>query len=276
MLTQNELKHFLDVGKSASALGAQILRKYFGHIREVHVKPDTSLVSNADQESEQVIAEYLRQHLPQFGFNGEESGLSTSTTPSVGVWHVDPLDGTTNYIHGFPYFSTSLGLEIDGQIVVSIIDAPILDLSYWAVLGGGAFKNGQRIKVSSTSSLHQALLATGFSYENSEDRKVQIEVFSHFLKQARGIRRPGAAALDLCYTAEGVFDGFWEKQLKTWDMAAGALLVTEAGGTISNINGHPWNPSHTSMIAGGHEIQALMTQNIQKMIEQSHNSSSKI
>jgi myo-inositol-1(or 4)-monophosphatase len=237
------------------------LRSYFGHVAEVQEKPDSSIVSEADRESERVIRKKLLEKLPEYSFWGEEGGLIQSDR-SEGVWHVDPLDGTTNFVHGFPYYSTSIALEVKGEIVVAAVDAPSLGVSVWGSRGGGAYMNGRKLKVNDHANLHTSLLATGFSADREYGK--QIEIFSHFLHRTRGIRRAGAAVLDLCYTAAGVFDIFWEQKLKPWDMATGVLLISEAGGTVTNVAGKRWTSAGDSILAGNPSLHKLMLQEIQQ------------
>lgn len=260
------LDNILKVTKEASRAGAEVLRSYFGRVAFVQEKPDSSIVSEADRESERVIREILTSHYPQFAIHGEEGGLVEATAEHEGTWHIDPLDGTTNFVHGFPYFSTSLALEVQEQVVVAVVDAPALNLSFWGTRGGGAFMNGTRLKVKERAQLSECLLATGFSYEREKEREYQLRLFAHFLGKSRGVRRPGAAALDLCYTAAGVFDGFWEKYLKNWDMAAGALLVEEAGGVISSLDGSPWTTATPSILAGSPSVHKLLKKEIASKI----------
>lgn len=262
MTPKLSLENILNVAQKASHEGAQVLRSYFGNIGDIQEKPDSSIVSEADRESERVIREILTSSFPQYSIFGEEGGLVESVQKTEGTWYLDPLDGTTNFVHGFPYFSTSIGLEVNGEIVVGVVDAPFLGVSFWATRGGGAFQNGRRLKVLNRTSLDQCLLATGFSYERYEERDKQLQIFGHLLGKSRGIRRPGAAALDLCFTAAGVFDGFWEKYLKAWDMAAGSLIVEEAGGIVTSLSGERWNPSVISILAGSPNIHAILKKEI--------------
>ncbi len=261
------LENILDIAKKASREGAEVLRSYFGNLNgAIQTKPDLSVVSEADRESERVIREILVSHFPQFSIFGEEGGLVHSVQKTEGTWYLDPLDGTTNFVHGFPYFSTSIGLEVNGEIVVAVVDAPFLNLSFWASRGGGAFKNGQRLYVQNREKLDECLLATGFSYEIVQGREKQLQIFSHLLGKSRGIRRPGAAALDLCFTAAGVFDGFWEKYLKPWDMAAGSLIIEEAGGVVTSLEGEKWSPNVISILAGSPNIHAILKKEISSQL----------
>lgn len=263
MNSKHDLTAILAVAKQASLEGADVLKSYFGRIGKVSEKSDSSIVSEADQESERVIRARLMTAYPEFSFVGEEGGLVTAEN-SEGTWFVDPLDGTTNFVHGFPYFSTSLGLEINGEMAVAVVDAPHLNLSFWATKGGGAFMNGERIHIRDSEKISECLFVTGFSYERNYE--MQLKLFEHFLGKARGIRRPGAAVLDLCYTATGVFSAFWEKDLKSWDMAAGVLLVSEAGGVVTELDGGRWTPKSKSILAAGPKLHNIMLNDIKTSI----------
>lgn len=257
------LAEILSVAREASRDAAAVQTAYFGKLRQISEKSDSSIVSEADQESEKLIRSRLISAFPQFSFMGEEEGL-TAAQNALGTWYVDPLDGTTNFVHGFPYFSTSLGLEIGGKMAVAVVDAPKLGLTFWATQGGGAYLNGERIFIRDNLNLSECLFATGFSYERNYE--YQLKLFTHFLGKARGIRRPGAAVLDLCYTANGVFNAFWEKDLKSWDMAAGALLVQEAGGVVTTLDGGPWSPLSNSILAAGPGLHKIMRDQINTSI----------
>ena len=164
-------------------------------------------------------------------------------------WIFDPLDGTTNYAHGFPVFASSLALEIDGRVVVGAIYDPTRRELFTATRGGGAYLNGVPMRVSSTDSLIDALLVTGFPYSVHEERADLVSLFSAFLAEAQAVRRLGSAALDLCYVAAGRLDAFWEQHLKPWDMAAGALMLTEAGGRITALDGQPFDVRKGQLMA---------------------------
>lgn len=257
----------------ATRLGRQVLMDYLGKLKKVEEKFQAGLVSEADQESEKVIKEYLFQHYPEFEFLGEESfaagtGVQNLQTGQGGRWILDPLDGTTNYIHQFPIFCISLGLEIHGQMQLAIIDVPVLGETYTAIRGQGAFLNGQRIHVSQTTEIKKSLLATGFFADNPKVLDEQIKIFSQIVKECRGIRRAGAAAYDLCMVSRGVFDAYWEKDLKPWDTAAGFLLVEEAGGKVSTYHGQDFSPYAPSLIASNGKIHQKLVQEIKSLCSQ--------
>lgn len=238
----------------AVKLGRACLLGYFGKISHIESKDKLGLVSEADRESEKIIQGYLAEHCPDVAFLGEETAYLENTelarAHQGARWILDPLDGTTNYIHQFPVFCISLALEVDGVLELGIIDMPALNQTWVARRGEGAWCDGKKISVSSTQNFSEALLATGFSAEDPDRMTDQIQIFSALVREARGIRRAGAAAYDLALVSSGVFDLFWEKNLKPWDTAAGQLLVQEAGGIVRTYQGVPHNPFETSIVAG--------------------------
>lgn len=258
---QSNLNDILYKALRAVRLGREVLLHYSGRLENVQQKFQAGLVSEADVESERVIRAELLKHYPDFEFLGEESAtdkdLARHQTDKP-RWILDPLDGTTNYVHGLPIYNISLALEFQGQTWVGVVDAPALNEVYCAKKGGGAFVNGRPIHVSTREKLDQALLATGFISDLEPNLVEQLKVFEKIVRQSRGIRRPGAAALDLAWVARGVFDGYWEKNLQPWDVAAGALLVQEAGGVVTTYRGQKHNPFKDSTIAGNPTIAALL------------------
>ncbi|QDK39066.1 inositol monophosphatase family protein [Bdellovibrio sp. NC01] len=243
----------------AASLSRQVLLNYFGNLEHIEEKFQAGLVSEADKESERVIAEHLKKNFPTIEFLGEESyaaGAKVQWQPAgpQGRWIIDPLDGTTNYIHRFPIFCISIGLEVDGKIQLAVIDVPMLNETYTAIRGQGAFVNGRPLRVSKTSQFKDALLATGFVAEHEHVISEQLKIFSNIVRKCRGVRRPGAAAYDLAQVARGVFDGYWERNIQPWDAAAGILLVEEAGGKVQTYKGDEYNPYKNSIIAGNADV----------------------
>lgn len=251
---KNMKKSRYEMALEAIKLGRACLLGYFGKISHIESKEKAGLVSEADKESERIIQEYLSLNCPDVAFLGEEeshlSGEKIAPKTSGARWILDPLDGTTNYIHQFPIFCISLALEVDGNIEMGIIDVPMLNQTWTAEKGKGAFCNGKPIRVSNTQNFQDSLLATGFSTENESEINEQVKLFAELVKQARGIRRAGAAAYDLALVASGVFDLFWEKNLKPWDTAAGKILVEEAGGIVRTYNNKLFNPFDSTIVAG--------------------------
>lgn len=269
--TNIDLSQALSTALKAARLGREVLLKYFGNLEHVEEKFQAGLVSEADKESESTIAAYLKKVFPQIEFLGEEShaaGAKVQWKADHGGarWILDPLDGTTNYVHRFPIFCISLALEINGKIQVAVVDVPMLNETYTAIRGRGAFVNGRPLKISGTTLLKDAFLATGFVAEHEEIISEQIKIFSDIVRQCRGVRRAGAAAYDLCLVARGVFDGYWERNIQPWDAAAGILLVEEAGGVFQTYRGELYHPYKNSIVAGSvslvKQIQAVMKPNI--------------
>lgn len=242
----------------ACRLGREVLLKYYGNLEQVEEKFQAGLVSEADRESERVIKEFLGKNFPHIEFLGEESayleGKKGHQAAKGARWIVDPLDGTTNYIHRFPIWAISLGLEVQGVVQVAVIDIPMLGEVYTAIRGQGAFVNGRRLKISNCQQLEKALLATGFVAEHEHVISEQLDIFSEVVRECRGVRRPGAAAVDLAMVAKGVFDGYWERNIQPWDAAAGILLVEEAGGVVRTYKGETYNPFKNSIVAGSAEV----------------------
>lgn len=238
----------------AVKLGRACLLGYFGKISHIDSKEKAGLVSEADRECEKLIQSYLAEHCPDVGFLGEEQAYAENLelkTQSKGArWILDPLDGTTNYIHQFPIFCISLALEVDGVLELGIVDMPKLNQTWVAQRGQGTFCDGKAVFVSSTTEFSNSLLATGFFAEEPEFLHDQLQIFSALIKQARGVRRAGAAAYDLACVSCGIFDLFWEKNLKPWDTAAGQLLIEEAGGVVKTYSGNKHNPFEKSIVAG--------------------------
>ncbi len=215
-----------------------LLAKLFQHPHEISYKRKSDLVTEADRRSEALIVERLRSHFPKHAVVSEEGGGQKAD--SNYCWYVDPLDGTTNFAHGFPVFCVTLGLAFRGEIVAGVVYDPTRDELFTAERGAGAYLNNKRIQVSKTAKLSESLLATGFPpFATNHDLNVQF--YFRFTMLSHGIRRAGSAALDLCSVASGRFEGFWELKLNSWDKAAGSLLVTEAGGRITDLAGRPFN-----------------------------------
>jgi len=215
-----------------------ILLRYWGSIREKDIvtKSLNSLVSKADQESEQYIIRQVSALIPGAVFLAEESSEQIDYSRGY-AWIIDPLDGTTNYLHHFPYFAVSIALAYDGDIVAGVVYDPVKDEVFHAVKGQGAYVNRDPIKTSERPELSQSLIATGFPYSDFSFQEKYLKLFTSLMRKTRGIRRPGAASLDLAYTAAGIFDGFFEAGLQPWDVAAASIIVREAGGMVSDFGG---------------------------------------
>lgn len=221
--------------RAAEKAGKAILRD-FGEVEHLQVsrKGPSDFVSAADQKAERIVREELQKARPDFGFLMEESGEIKGKDASH-RFIVDPLDGTTNFLHGLPHWAVSIALEREGEIIAGVIYEPVHDEMFWAEKGAGAFLNHTRLRVSSRRALADSLIATGIPFKGHGNAPVFLQQLEALMGQVAGTRRWGAASLDLAYTAAGRFDGFFEADLKPWDMAAGLLLVTEAGGFVSEI-----------------------------------------
>ncbi len=227
---------FLSVARSAAVKAGILLRENIDGVREISYKGDINLVTEMDTRSERTIVEILRSSFPDHGLLAEEE--TDQRNQSGFLWIIDPLDGTTNYAHGYPCFSVSIALQYEGRVIIGVVYDPMRDELFCAEKGRGAFLNGRKISVSRTDRLIHSLLATGFPYDRKESERNNFNYFHHLLMASQEVRRDGSAALDLCSVAAGRFDGFWELKLKPWDVAAGSLIVLEAGGTISGLAGN--------------------------------------
>ena len=229
--------HDVEIATEAARRGARILLDSWQQLgkEDAHVKARNDWVSRADRESEAAIIDYLREQCPNDAIVGEEGGGSGGT--SARTWIIDPLDGTSNYLQHFPVWSVSIGLRDGKDIVAAVIHEPLRDLFFTAERGAGAFRNGERIHVSDQPGLESSFLATGFPFRAQQFVSIYCAIFQDVITSAKGVRRAGSAALDLAYTAAGIFDGFFEMHLAPWDVAAGSLLVTEAGGRVSDFSG---------------------------------------
>lgn len=225
----------LDVALKAVEEASAVLTEYYGELSslEIEEKSKNDYVTEADKKSEMIIIKTIQGYFPQHTIIAEESGGKRG---NEWRWYVDPLDGTKNFIHGLPAFCVSVGVERNGELVAAVIGAPILGEVYVAEKGAGAYCNGNLIKVSRRR-FEEALVATGFPFRGKEMLEDYLVCFKEVFLKVSGIRRCGSAALDLALTAKGVFDGFWEMSLHPWDIAAGVLLVEEAGGVVSDFKG---------------------------------------
>lgn len=261
-----DLTQALSTAQRAAEEGRKVLLHYFGQLKKVQEKAHAGLVSEADIESEKVITRVLQTDFPAIPVLGEEGAfLTRDEHVASSTWVVDPLDGTTNYVHGFHIFNISIGLQWQGELVVGLIDVPVLDRTYSASAGNGAFCNGEKISVSKTVNIRDSLLATGFFPDNTNALKDQLRIFSDLVYEARGIRRAGAAAYDLCMVGEGIFDCFWEPNLKPWDAAAGTVIVREAGGVVWNYSGDEYKLGDRTLLSGNREICSAIKARIQKL-----------
>jgi len=230
------MSSYLDIAQEIAREAGALLAGYFERRVSFSLKGEFDLVTEADLASEKLVIERLRSRLPSHDIVAEETGRHDSAGKYC--WYIDPLDGTTNFAHGFPVFCVSLGLEYAGEIVAGVIYDPLRDEMFTAERGAGAWLNNRRIQVSRTSCLADTLAATGFP-SRKRHANVNVHFFHQMAMASQGVRRAGSAALDLAYVACGRLDAFWEFGLNPWDMAAGVLMVTEAGGALTDMEGKP-------------------------------------
>jgi myo-inositol-1(or 4)-monophosphatase len=257
----------LNVMVQAALKAGKSLSRDFGEVQnlQVSVKGPGDFVTQADRKAEKVIREDLLKARPTYGFLGEESE-EIKGTDGAHRWIVDPLDGTTNFLHGIPLFSISIALERNGEIVAGVVFNPATDELYTAERGGGAFLNDRRLRVASRRVLSDAVIGCGVPHLGRGNHGKFLVELRHAMGEAAGIRRLGSAALDLAYVAAGRFDGFWETGLSPWDIAAGVLLIREAGGFISDWDGGTDMVESGSVIAGNEHIQKLLTEVVKRPV----------
>lgn len=247
----------LHLAIQAAREAGRLLREGLANAHDIRYKEgEYNLVTEMDGLAERTIIEMIRAANPAHTFLAEESGADAAE--SHYRWIIDPLDGTVNYAHGVPIFCVSIALEVRGLVELGVIYNPMLDELFTAERGKGAFRNGAPIAVSPQTEFGKSLLVTGFPYNVKENPMHCIDHFINFVREGRPIRRLGSAALDLAYVACGRFDGFWEVTLNPWDVAAGALILTEAGGMITKLDGAPWTIYEPSLLATNGKIHAAM------------------
>ncbi len=250
------LDRMMGVAIGAARQAGALLRMHWERGVVAEYKGAIDLVTEADRAAEALILESLSGRFPDHGFYAEESGANGS--PSSHVWLIDPLDGTTNFAHGYPQFSVNLALQIDGRTELSVTFDPLRDELFTAQRGRGAFLNGRPIHVSTTSQLSTSLLVTGFPYDRQTSAHNNLRQFKAFLMKAQGVLRAGSAALDLAAVACGRLDGYWEFKMNPWDLAAGALLVEEAGGRVTTPSGEPVGSQPRDIVASNGRIHEAM------------------
>ncbi|GFE62234.1 inositol monophosphatase family protein [Geobacter sp. AOG2] len=253
----NDYQKYLDSAVTAAMAAGSYQRHRFASLLEIDLKGDKNLVTEVDRESERLIVEHLLACFPGHTVIAEEGEYPSGDSPFR--WIIDPLDGTTNYAHGFPWFCVSIAMEAEGELAVGVIYNPLSDELFTATRGGGAYMNGRRLRVSTHFPLGNTVLGTGFPYDCATDPANNFASFIAFQKAARGIRRAGAAALDLAFVAAGRLDGFWELKLKPWDVAAGVLLVREAGGIVTTFDGSAYDVFNDRILASNGLIHDDMT-----------------
>jgi len=244
----------IDVARSAGG----VLMHYMSREKQVEFKGRANLVTVADKEAEALIIKRIREQYPQHSILAEESGASGPSECGEGKWIIDPLDGTTNFAHGYPFFCVSIAFEQSGNILCGAVYDPLRDEMFSGARGVGSFMNGEVLRVSDTRTLRGGLLMTGFPYGFREKMRVVMSQFEAFLTESQAVRRGGSAALDLCYAAIGRVDGFWELDLHPWDTAAGLVILEEAGGRVTDFSGQPFSVYGKELLASNGWIHEEM------------------
>jgi myo-inositol-1(or 4)-monophosphatase len=260
MITQTAL---LKVMSDAARKAARGLNRDFGELAELQVakKAPADFVSAADLKSEQVIFEALAKARPGYNFLAEERGMIEGTDKTH-TWIVDPLDGTTNFLHAIPHFAINIALQREGQVVAAVTHNPATNETFWAEKGKGAYVNDRRLRVAARTRLNEAVFATGIPFLGHGQHARFLKELHQVSQKVAGVRRFGSAALDLAWVAAGRYDGYWERDLNAWDVAAGLLLVTEAGGKVTNADGEDDVLGSGSVCAGNEEIQRQLLERL--------------
>ncbi len=247
--------------KAARTAGSIINRAALDlEVLKIGSKGPNDYVSEVDRAAEEAIINTLLEAYPGHGILAEESGRTHGVKHSDYVWIIDPLDGTTNFLHGFPVYAVSIALAYRGQLQQAVVYDPTRNDLFYASKGRGAFLNDRRLRVSKRTRLSDALIGTGFPFRKGDNFKRYVKMFEELMQSCAGLRRPGAAALDLCYVAAGYYDGFFETGLNPWDAAAGALIITEAGGLVGNFTGDSDFLYQREIVAGNPKVYGQMVQ----------------
>lgn len=261
-MTRRELQRILSFTVTLAHDVGDYVHKGSAQKKKVHYKGEVNLVTQYDRISQSLLVERCKENFPHYGVLSEENITITGSAP--GRWIIDPLDGTTNFAHGLPIWTLSIAFEYRGEILSGVVYDPTRKETFHAVKGKGAYLNRKKIKVSRIRKLTRALLVTGFPYDIRESKKNNLEYFNRFALCAQAVRRLGSAALDLCYTACGRFDGYWELKLSPWDQAAGSLIMKEAGGMITDFSNKPFSIYGNEVLATNGSIHRAMLRVIQQ------------
>jgi len=262
----------LKIAVNAARAAGQIAIALFGRVDNIIKKGEIDLVTEADIRAQKEIIDIIREAFPSDHILAEEGAEKNLPSIKGGslikqrgrLWLVDPLDGTTNFAHGFPFFAPSIALEDQGRLMVGVVYIPYMNELFHAVRGKGAYLNNRPLAVSKIDKMEEALVATGFPYDIHKRYRSVLDLFQRMITVAQGVRRPGSAAIDLCYVAAGRFDAFWEEALKPWDTAAGALIVEEAGGKVTTYEGGPYDPYKSTIVASNSVLHPIMLEIINK------------
>jgi myo-inositol-1(or 4)-monophosphatase len=263
-MQQTSLHPMLNVAVSAARAAGSIINRASLDVEALRVssKGTNDFVTEVDTAAEGAIIETLLKAYPNHGILAEESGRNHGAKDSEYVWIIDPLDGTTNFIHGLPIYCVSIALSYRGVVQQAVVYDPSRNDLFYATKGRGAFLNDRRLRVSKRTRMSDALIGTGFPFRRGDNAKRYVKMFEEVMVQCAGLRRPGAAALDLCYVAAGYYDAFFETGLAPWDVAAGSLIVTEAGGLIGNFTGEADYLHQREVVAGNPKIYAQLVQTL--------------
>ncbi|ACA98629.1 MULTISPECIES: inositol monophosphatase family protein [Cyanophyceae] len=260
-----ERQTYLDIATEAALSAGAILRKYYGNLQQIREKATPGdLITEADTTSEAAIIELLQRHLPDVPIHAEEAGQLATNQPSPYLWMIDPLDGTVNYAHGYPMFSVSIALLYADEPLVGVVYNPYRDELFRAAQGLGATLNRQPIQVSKTDQLQNSLLTTGFAYDRRQTKDNNYREFCYLTHQTQGVRRGGSAALDLADVACGRLDGYWERGIQPWDMAAGICILREAGGLVTSYDQTPLDMSSGRLLATNGKIHTPLSVALQE------------
>jgi myo-inositol-1(or 4)-monophosphatase len=247
---------YVAVATEAALRAGAIQKERYGQKIQIDYKGEIDLVTEVDRACEAVVLETIRARFPDHDIVTEESVIAR--TGSRYLWFIDPLDGTTNFAHGYPFFSCSIAMAVDGKVVAGAVYDPLKEELFTAERGAGSYLNGRRLSVSSSTELIRSLLLTGFPYDIRENLPHRLRHFNRLMGHARAVRRDGSAALDLCYVGAGRCDGFWEDRLQPWDMLAGNLVIEEAGGRVSRFDGAPMGLEADEILATNGGIHEAM------------------
>jgi myo-inositol-1(or 4)-monophosphatase len=263
--SREQLQIYLEIATEAALAAGAVLQSYWGNLEAIEEKGRPGdLVTAADKAAEDTLLKVLHRHVPEHGILAEESG-ALGDKSSKYRWAIDPLDGTTNFAHQYPMFAVSVGLLIDGVPQVGVVFDPFHQELFRAASGLGATRNRRAIAVSDTAKLANSLLVTGFAYDRRETADNNYAEFCHLTHLTQGVRRSGSASIDLCYVACGRLDGYWERGLSPWDMAAGAVILREAGGNVTAYDGTPWRIETGRILATNGKLHGELSQELQQV-----------
>lgn len=248
--------NYLEVAEKTAREAGVVLLENLGKVKKIEFKAKNSLVTEVDKLSEEIIINNIKKSFPSHDIFAEESGRHSENSDYL--WLIDPIDGTTNYAHAYPFFSISIALEVKGEVEIGLVYDPVKDEMFTAEAGKGAYLNGELIKVSKSDSIEHSHVCTGFMHEVEWMVEVNIKHFGNFIRRARAVRRDGSAALDVCYVACGRFDGFWELGLNPWDTAAAVLILKEAGGQVTTFSGDEYSIYIKEILASNSIIHGQM------------------